>query len=138
MTFDSFNHKFVMNLKRQLFHNLEVGSDPLGMNDAPEEENEGQETSGHDVQKSKPAFEDVGIDILTGNRIDLDILEYIPDIKGNPQAMEMITELVAKLPEMEEQNYNMVDNVLNNGAEEKAQKEENKKAQDRLAAKPSL
>ena len=47
------------------------------------------------------AFEDVGMDILSGNRIDLDILEYIPDIKGNPQAMEMITELVAKLPEME-------------------------------------
>ncbi len=194
------------------------------------------------------AFEDVGMDILSGNRIDLDILEYIPDIKGNPQAMEMIAELVAKLPEMEidgnmseemearvwemrmpdltpaeqlaveidrfiygydtalyhdnnqsmtenvseiaealkqrdtrdmalwfadiaadgtereerkqameflgklaeykplakieemeEQNYNMVDNVLNNGAGEKAQKEENKKAQDRPpAAKPSL
>ncbi len=193
------------------------------------------------------AFEDVEIDILTGKRIDLDILEYIPDIKGNPQAMEMITELVAKLPEMEidghlgeemeakvwekrmpdltpaeqlaveidrfiygydtalyhdnnqsmtenvseiaealkqrdtrdmamwfadiaadgtepeerkrameflgklaeykplakieemeEQNYNMVDNVLNNGAGEKAQKEENKKAQARPAAKPSL
>ena len=193
------------------------------------------------------AFEDVGMDILTGKRIDLDILEYIPDIKGNPQAMEMIAELVAKLPEMEidgnmdkemeikvwekrmpdlepamqlaveldsfayhydafqhdsgfdsmddsipivydmlkdgqtgeleewlkevisegavpedeerakelleklaeykplakieemeEQNYNMVDNVLNNGAGEKAQKEENKKAQDKPAAKPSL
>ncbi len=193
------------------------------------------------------AFEDVGMDILSGNRIDLDILEYIPDIKGNLQAMEIITELVAKLPEMEidghlseemeakvwekrmpdltpaeqlaveigrfiygydtalyhdnnqsmtesvseiaealkqrdtrdmalwfadiaadgtepeerkrameflgklaeykplakieemeEQNYNMVDNVLNNGAGEKAQKEENKKAQDRPAAKPSL
>ena len=41
------------------------------------------------------------MDILTGNRIDLDILEYIPDIKGNPKAMEMIAELVAKLPEME-------------------------------------
>ena len=193
------------------------------------------------------AFEDVGIDILTGKRIDLDILEYIPDIKGNPQAMEVIAELVAKLPEMEidgrmseefeakvwekrmpdltpaeqlaveldrftydydtalyrdssqsmtenvseiaealkqrdthdialwladiaadgtvpeerkramelleklaeykplakieemeEQNYNMVDNVLNNGAGEKAQKEENKKAQEKPAAKPSL
>ena len=43
-----------------------------------------------------------------------------------------------KIEEMEEQNYNMVDNVLNNGAGEKAQKEENKKAQDRPAAKPSL
>ena len=123
VSFDSFNHKFVMNLKGQLSHNLEVGSDPLGniarinhalesmpkqlaeaqtkletverqletakvevtkpfaqeaelteklerlsalnallnmdekgddalgMDDAPEEENEGQETSGHDVQK---------------------------------------------------------------------------------------
>ena len=193
------------------------------------------------------AFEDVGIDILLGKRIDLDILEYIPDIKDSPQAMEVIAELVAKLPEMEidghmgeefeakvwekrmpgltppeqlaveldrftydydaalyhdnsqnmtenvseladalkqrdthdialwlaeiaadgtepeerkramelleklaeykplakieemeEQNYNMVDNVLNNGAGEKARKEENRKAQDKPAAKPSL
>lgn len=192
-------------------------------------------------------FEDVGIDILSGKRIDLDILEFIPDIKNSPQAMEVIAELVAKLPEMEidgnmgeefeakvwekrmpdltpaeqlaveldrftydydaaayhdnsqsmtenvseladalkqgdtqdialwladiaadgtepeesrragelleklaeykplakieemeEQNYNMVDNMLNNGAGEKAQKEENRKAQDKLAAKPSL
>ncbi len=123
VSFDSFNHKFVMNLKGQLSHNLEIGSDPLGniarinhalesmpkqlseaqtklenverqletakvevtkpfaqeaelaeklerlsalnallnmdekgddaigMDDAPEEENGGQETSGHDVQK---------------------------------------------------------------------------------------
>ena len=43
----------------------------------------------------------MGIDILSGKRIDLDILEYIPDIKGNPQAMEVVAELVAKLPEME-------------------------------------
>ena len=192
------------------------------------------------------AFEDVGIDILTGKRIDLDILEYIPDIKGNPQAMEVIAELAAKLPEMEidgrmseefeakvwekrmpdltpaeqlaveidrfvydydtalyrdnsqsmtvnvseiaealnqrdthdivlwlvdvfsegtepekekameilkkltaykplakveemeEQNYNMVDDVLNNGAGEKAQKEENKREQERPAARTSL
>ncbi len=30
VSFDSLNHKFVMNLKGQLSHNLEVGSDPLG------------------------------------------------------------------------------------------------------------
>ena len=30
VSFDSFNHKFVMNLKGQLSHNLEIGSDPLG------------------------------------------------------------------------------------------------------------
>lgn len=185
----------------------------------------------------------MGIDILSGKRIDLDILEYIPEIKESPQAMEVIAELAAKLPEMEldgnmteefeakiwekrlpdltpaeqlavefdrftfdydtalyhdnsrnmtenvsdlaesishdntshlmwladviaegtdpeetkrvlekqaeykplakieemeEQNYNMVDNVLNNGAGEKAQKEENKKEQERPAARTSL
>ena len=192
-------------------------------------------------------FEDVGADILSGKRIDLDILEFIPDIKNSPQAMEVIAELVAKLPEMEidgnmgeefeakvwekrmpgltpaeqlaveidrftydydaalyhdnsqsmtenvseladalkqrdthdialwlaeiaadgtepeerkramelleklaeykplakieemeEQNYNMVDNVLNNGAGEKARKEENKKGQECPAARTSL
>ena len=30
VSFDTFNHKFVMNLKGQLSHNLEVGSDSLG------------------------------------------------------------------------------------------------------------
>ena len=30
VSFDSFNHKFVMNLKGRLSHNLEIGSDPLG------------------------------------------------------------------------------------------------------------
>ena len=192
-------------------------------------------------------IDDVGIDILSGKRIDLDILEYIPEIKNSPQAMEVIAELAAKLPEMEidgnmteefeakvwekrmpdltpaeqlavefdrftfdydtaiyhdnarnmtenvadltesinqgdtshlmtwladviaegaepeetkraaelfeklaeykplakieemeEQNYNMVDNVLNNGAGEKARKEENKKEQERPAARTSL
>ena len=30
VSFDPFNHKFVLNLKGQLSHNLEIGSDPLG------------------------------------------------------------------------------------------------------------
>lgn len=196
-------------------------------------------------------IEDTGIDILSGGRIDLEVLEYIPEIKGSPQAMEVIAELVAKVmplipdmeidgvmsekmeaqvwekrmpdltpleqfaveidrfvydhdiyqyrdnvpnmtegvaeiaealkqrdthdmvmwladiagdetvpeerkralellekmveykplakvEEMEEQDYNMVDNVLNNGAGEKAQKEEIKKAQDKPDEKLSL
>ena len=192
-------------------------------------------------------YDDVVTDILTGNRFELDVLDYIPEIKGNPQAMEVIAELMAKLPDMkiegdmsedleaklwekrmpnltsaeqlaveidrfiynydtnvyhdnnqtmtenvseisemigkedvehltewlnevisaetapkeiqqanellaklaeykplakieekEEQNYNMVDNVLNNGVGEKARKEENKKAQDKPAKKMSL
>ena len=193
------------------------------------------------------SYEDVVTDILTGNRFELDVLDYISEIKGNPQAMEVIAELMAKLPdmkiegdmsedleaklwekrmpdltpaeqlaveidrfiynydtnvyhdnnqtmtenvseisemigqgdvehltewlnevisaetapkemqqakelleklaeykplakieEMEEQNYNMVDNVLNNGAGEKAQKEKNKKIQDKPTEKMSL
>ena len=196
-------------------------------------------------------YDDVVTDILTGNRFELDVLDYIPEIKGNPQAMEVIVELMAKamplmpdmkiegdmsedleaklwekrmpdltpaeqlaveidrfiynydtnvyhdnnqtmtenvseisemigqgdvehltewlnevisaetapkeiqqanellaklaeykplakIEEMEEQNFNMVDNVLNNGAGEKAQKEENKKVQNKLAEKMSL
>ncbi len=196
-------------------------------------------------------YDDVVTDILTGNRFELDVLDYIPEIKGNPQAMEVIVELMAKamplmpdmkiegdmsedleaklwekrllnltaaeqlaveidrfiynydtnvyhdnnqtmtenvseisemigqgdvehltewlneviatetvpnemqranelleklaeykplakIEEMEEQNFNMVDNVLNNGVGEKAQKEENKKAQDKPAEKISL
>ena len=38
---------------------------------------------------------------------------------------------------MEEQNYNMIDNVLNNGAE-KAQREAHKKEQEQPAVKVSL
>ena len=45
-------------------------------------------------------YDDVATDILTGNRFELDILDYIPEIKGNPQAMEVIAELMAKLPDM--------------------------------------
>ena len=44
---------------------------------------------------------------------------------------------LAKIEEMEEQNYNMIDNVLNNGAE-KAQREANKKNQEQSAVKVSL
>lgn len=192
-------------------------------------------------------FEDYEIDVLSGKRIDLGVLDYVPDIKNNPQAMEVITELVAKLPDMEidgvmseemearvwelrmpdlpqeeqlaveldrlsydydtvlyhdstrnmtenvselaesikqgdtghlttwladiisegavpeeikratelleklaeykplakieeteEQNYNMIDNVLNNGVGEKAQKEENKRMDEKSAARVSL
>ena len=192
-------------------------------------------------------YEDYEIDVLSGKRIDLGVLDYVPDIKNNPQAMEVITELVAKLPDMEidgvmseemearvwelrmpdlpqeeqlaveldrlsydydtvlyhdstrnmtenvselaesikqgdtghlttwladiisegavpeeikratelleklaeykplakieeaeEQNYNMIDNVLNNGVGEKAQKEENKRMEEKSAARVSL
>ena len=62
------------------------------------------------------------------------------DPEEKQQVMEIAKKLeeykpLAKIEEMEEQNYNMVDNVLNNGAGEKAQKEENKKAQDRAGSR---
>mgnify|MGYP000668167790 CR=1 FL=1 len=44
---------------------------------------------------------------------------------------------LAKIEEMEEQNYNMIDNVLNNGGE-KAQREENNKEQEQPVEKASL
>ena len=40
-------------------------------------------------------------DLLSGNRIDLDILQYLPGITSEPKAMGMIAELVAKFPDME-------------------------------------
>ena len=46
-------------------------------------------------------YMDDEVDLLSGNRIDLEILEHIPSITGEPKAMEVIAELVAKLPEME-------------------------------------
>ena len=44
---------------------------------------------------------------------------------------------LAKVEEMKEQNYNMIDNVLNNGAE-KAQREANKKDREQPVEKVSL
>lgn len=62
------------------------------------------------------------------------------ETKRAVELLEKLTEYkpLAKIEELEEQNYNMVDNVLNNGAGEKAQKEEARKVQDRPAARTSL
>ena len=59
------------------------------------------------------AIEDVGIDILSGKRIELDVLDYIPDIKDNPKVVEIIAELIAKLPGME------IDGMMGRAIEEK-------------------
>ncbi len=47
------------------------------------------------------AHEDVEMDILTGKHIDLEILEYVPDIANNPKAIAMIEQMIEQLPEME-------------------------------------
>ena len=59
------------------------------------------------------SYMDDEVDLLSGNRIDLEILEHIPSITGEPKAMEVIAELVAKLPEME------IDGVMSEDMEAK-------------------
>jgi hypothetical protein len=47
------------------------------------------------------SYQDTEIDILSGKIIDLEILDYIPDITDNCKAIEMIAELVEKMPDVE-------------------------------------
>ena len=171
VSFDSFNHKFVMNLKGQLSHNLEIGSDPLGniarinhalesmpkqlseaqtkletverqletakvevekpfaqeaelaeklerlsalnallnmdekgddvlgMDDAPEEGNEGQETSGHNVQKlgqeENPKTEESVADAPTPYPVENARHNYAVD-NGNPQGLKLTAGMADK------------------------------------------
>lgn len=46
-------------------------------------------------------YEDVEMDILSGRTIDLEILDYVPDITDDSKAIEMIEELIDKLPDIE-------------------------------------
>ena len=43
----------------------------------------------------------VEMDIVTGKRIDLDMLSYVPDIADNWQAQQMIASLIHEMPEAE-------------------------------------
>ncbi|MBQ9928169.1 MAG: nucleotidyltransferase domain-containing protein, partial [Lachnospiraceae bacterium] len=46
-------------------------------------------------------YEDVEMDIVSGKVADLEILDYVPDITDEPKAIEMIVELIDKLPDIE-------------------------------------
>ena len=46
-------------------------------------------------------FEDVEMDIVSGKVADLEMLENVPDISDNPKAVEVIGELIDKLPDIE-------------------------------------
>ena len=46
-------------------------------------------------------YEDVEMNILSGKVIDLDVLDYVPDITDEPKAIEVIAELIDKLPDIE-------------------------------------
>ena len=46
-------------------------------------------------------YEDIELDILSGRMIDLDNLNYVSDIRKNPDAMDKIAELIAKRPDVQ-------------------------------------
>ena len=46
-------------------------------------------------------YEDVEMDILSGKVIDLEVLDYVPDITDDPKAIEVIAELIDKLSDIE-------------------------------------
>lgn len=47
------------------------------------------------------AYEDISTDILCGRTIDLGILEYMPEIAANHNAMAAIEDMIARLPDVE-------------------------------------
>lgn len=47
------------------------------------------------------SYEDTQMDIVSGRIADLEILDYVPDITDNPKAVEVIAELIDKLPDIE-------------------------------------
>ena len=84
----------------------EKGDDALGMDDAPEEENEGQETSGHDVQKlgkndlkpwqeEKPETRESVADAPTPYPVENARHNYAVD-NGNPQGLKLTAGMADK------------------------------------------
>ena len=68
----------------------------------PPERMHGHPVIGINVHRpGEESYMDDEVDLLSGNRIDLEILEHIPSITCEPKAMEVIAELVAKLPELD-------------------------------------
>ena len=53
------------------------------------------------VADAKDPEDCVEMDIVTGKRIDLDMLSYVPDIADNWQAQQMIASLIHEMPEAE-------------------------------------
>ena len=46
-------------------------------------------------------YEDANMPIVSGQTIDLESLEYYPEVAGNKKALEFISELMERLPEMD-------------------------------------
>ena len=52
-------------------------------------------------QEGEEPYQDTQLDIMTGKAFVVDMLDYYPDIKNNPEAMDKIAELIAMMPENE-------------------------------------
>lgn len=52
-------------------------------------------------QKGADSIEDTNWDVIVGGKIDLDMLQYVPDISQNEGAMDAIADLAMHMPEVE-------------------------------------
>ena len=77
-----------------------------------------------------------GITDIFGQGTDISDSEAVQTVRKAKELLDKLTEYkpLAKIEEMEEQNYNMIDNVLNNGAEKK----EDEKAKTKVSVKEKL
>ena len=87
----------------EFYENIPTVEDAIAIwKQIPPERMRGIPAIGINVHRpGEETYMDDEVDLLSGNRIDLEILEHIPSITSEPKAMEVIAELVAKLPEME-------------------------------------
>lgn len=77
-----------------------------------------------------------GITDIFGQGTDISDSEAVQTARKAKELLDKLAEYkpLAKIEELEEQNYNMIDNVLNNGAEKK----EDEKAKTRVSVKEKL
>ena len=99
----------------EFYENIPTVEDAIAIwKQIPPERMRGIPAIGINVHRpGEETYMDDEVDLLSGNRIDLEILEHIPSITSEPKAMEVIAELVAKLPEME------IDGVMSEDMEAK-------------------
>lgn len=166
VTFDSFNNKFVMNVKGAMSHALKklIAAYPdKEVNDRETKEAKIQTIAteldqlSYDIdtfeyRDSVPDREAqvqmIANDIRSGNVKPLQIflqtsIDEGIDEDSERQAKELIAKLaeykpLAKIEELEEQNYNMIDDRLNNGVEKFNREEEKKEQAEKPQARSSL
>lgn len=68
----------------------------------PPERMNGQPAIGINLHRQgEESYKDEEIDLVSRHLIDLEVLEYVPSIASDPKAIEVIAELIVKLPEIE-------------------------------------